>query len=122
MTALSFWKKLRKQGVCLIWPGRVDENGYGVCRRVVRGKVVNGAHRVAFVLMNEREPRGVLRNTCGDRACCNPAHWQEVKAPAKRVTTRRRMIRALAEQGQTMTEISRNVGVSRTTVWRHLSS
>lgn len=67
---------------CLIWCGAISDSGYGSTwigqgpnRRPI------SAHRLAW-LIQRGNLQGTLRNTCGNRACVNPAHWyaEEVAA------------------------------------------
>lgn len=61
----------RDQGVCLMWPGRTDEDGYGrIGKRSIR------AHRVAWERANRRQipPGLVVMHTCDNPPCVNPSH------------------------------------------------
>lgn len=69
--AARFWSKVDKRGCCWIWKaGRGASGG----RFKLSGKKEQ-AHRVAWILTNGPIPRKlVISQTCGDLACCNPAH------------------------------------------------
>lgn len=70
-----FWKKVEKSGAdaCWVWRGAKNENNYG--RVNIDGKLYF-AHRFAWELANGRSvPDGlVIRHTCDNSLCCNPAH------------------------------------------------
>ena len=73
---LTRWKqnlKPGRPGDCWLWQGRLDAKGYGfikVDRRTTR------VHRVAWVLATgDWPPPGmVVRHSCDNPPCCNPAH------------------------------------------------
>jgi hypothetical protein len=57
---------------CWPWTGWHDEKGYG---RVNIGSRTTHAHRLAFELAGGTIPTGhVVRHTCDNPPCCNPAH------------------------------------------------
>jgi hypothetical protein len=57
---------------CWTWKGPTDTDRYG--RASVLSKRMS-AHRVAFQLANGPVPKQlVVRHTCDNRMCCNPAH------------------------------------------------
>jgi len=70
-----FWSKVDKSGgddACWIWTGRVDRNGYG--HPWFMGKP-QYAHRIAYMLSNERDPAELdVLHSCDNPACCNPLH------------------------------------------------
>lgn len=70
-----FWLKvnIREESECWPWIAGCCRDGYGSIGW--RGRIV-GAHRVAWELANNLEiPKGmVVRHSCDNRACCNPAH------------------------------------------------
>lgn len=69
-----FWAKVDRlaPGDCWPWLAATREN-YGAIKH--RGKVY-GAHCVAWILANNQQiPEGqVVRHSCDNQACCNPAH------------------------------------------------
>lgn len=59
---------------CLEWTGAVNRGGYGVIRADGRALMLR-AHRVAWALAHPGEPMpAVVRHTCDNPPCCNPAH------------------------------------------------
>jgi len=67
-----FWEKVDRSGDCWIWTASVMKNGYG-CIRI--DKKTTRAHRVAYELTKGPIPEGLLlRHTCDNRRCVNPAH------------------------------------------------
>jgi hypothetical protein len=55
-----------------MWKAGTDKNGYGV---FAVNLSTNSAHRVAYEWTYGRIPKGkFVMHTCGNRACCNPAH------------------------------------------------
>lgn len=112
----GFWERTERVWDCLIWTGPTDGFGYGRCTR--RGQ--KGAHRVAWLLKRGEAPRTRLVNKCGNRACINPDHWREIE---ERVSERKRAameIVRLWESGMRISEIAKEVGCARSTVWRNV--
>lgn len=57
---------------CWLWPGAVDEGGYG---RVLILKQSERVHRISFVLFKGAIPEGlVVDHECRVRRCYNPDH------------------------------------------------
>jgi hypothetical protein len=75
-TAARFWLQIDTSGgtdACWEWQGALDCGGYGIAR--VRGIHSSGAHRIAYILANGEIAKGlVVRHSCDNRRCCNPAH------------------------------------------------
>ncbi len=66
---------------CWPWIGSRDKAGYGVwyIRTEGKKKVFYKPHRVAFLIMTgSLDPALSIDHLCRNRACCNPAHLQEV--------------------------------------------
>lgn len=72
-----FWSKVDKSaGACGCWPWREGKNdrGYGY---VNIGRSCIGAHRVAYRSVHGEIPKGLMiRHSCDNPACCNPAHLE----------------------------------------------
>lgn len=69
---IEFWNRVDQSSSCWPWLGCTSKTGFGVVK--VKG-VVKSAHRVAFELVNGPIPIGhQIRQSCENRACCNPAH------------------------------------------------
>ena len=96
----EFWGMVAKGKECWKWKGKPNAAGYG--RVFIAGKI-EYAHRVAFLwLVGDVAPGQKLYNTCSNRLCVNPEHWQIEKPihngiqhyqrpkPAKRRYSRRR--------------------------------
>jgi len=75
-----FWSRVDRSGgldACWPWSGYVAANGYGQAYN--NGQSIK-AHRRAFALANGWLPKGrtkgsiIVRHTCDNRRCCNPAH------------------------------------------------
>jgi len=67
----AFWDSVQfpeSADDCWEWQGRLTPDGYGSFRR-------GHAHRHSWVLHHGVVPRGkILRHTCDNRICVNPAH------------------------------------------------
>lgn len=75
--AERFWAKVDHRGPneCWPWTGKSKNGGYGY----IGLTGVSGGHllsnRAAWMLTNGEIPKGlVIRHTCHNRLCCNPAH------------------------------------------------
>lgn len=72
-----FKRRLAQRGDCLEWNGCITV-GYGAvgvrCLDGVRTHQKLRAHRVAWEIAHNTPPTGVVRHTCDNRICCNPAH------------------------------------------------
>ena len=80
-----FWAKVDvgTPDECWLWTAATHELGYGVLGITASRfgpQYRLYAHRVAWVLTQERDiPEGyVIDHTCGNKACCNPAHLEGV--------------------------------------------
>lgn len=71
--------RCRLDGDCWRWLGSVNNYGYP---QINTGRFGRGQPVRMLVEQQRGDPlnrsRERLRNTCGMRACCNPAHWQVV--------------------------------------------
>lgn len=62
---------------CWEWNGNIrDKNGYGRLSLPGRKSAI-GAHRVAFFLHNGYWATPIVRHSCDNPPCCNPAHLLE---------------------------------------------
>jgi len=82
--ATRFWRQVDKRspGSCWPWVGRSKIDGYGVIGVGGRSAGKMLSHRVAWMLANGEIPTSaeyhgtVVRHTCDNRLCCNPAHLE----------------------------------------------
>ena len=80
---LRFWRKVQRCGKENCWPWLGAKTKYGYGRFKIAGDVFS-AHRVAYVLANNELPPQdrwsyhgtVVRHTCDNPSCCNPAHLE----------------------------------------------
>lgn len=75
-----FWRKVDRAGLGLCWPWRAGRNGggYGLFQGSVAYRGYSFlAHRLVFWLTHGRDPIRVVRHTCDNPCCCNPAHLLE---------------------------------------------
>ncbi len=71
-----FWAKMRRNGECLEWQGDHTMRGYGVLRGPNRTRIYT--HRHTYALHHGSVPStAVVRHTCDNPPCCNPAHLIE---------------------------------------------
>lgn len=59
---------------CLLWTGFIHPMGYG---RIRVGNKIEGAHRVAFLLVHGRWPNPSALHKCDTPACVEAAHLFE---------------------------------------------
>lgn len=73
MDAKLFWTKVRKTETCWIWMGTLDKDGYG---NYYTGNRPHRAPRISYALAhpNQEIVGKVVRHTCDNPACVNPAH------------------------------------------------
>jgi len=76
-----FWTKVQKGALdeCWEWQASIDSRGYGnigLPRNDGTGRyITQRAHRIAFLLANGLMNIDlVVRHSCDNRRCCNPAH------------------------------------------------
>lgn len=76
--AERFWSKVDRRGPDECWPWKASvnvRNRYGQFAVSRPKKTMLRAHRVAYELAKGPIPEGLLvRHTCDNRPCCNPAH------------------------------------------------
>ena len=76
MTLAEYMAEYTPQGLpddsCWEWKGNINDTGYG---RACYGGQVRNAHRVVAEMTFGKLPRDiVVRHTCDNRRCVNPAH------------------------------------------------
>lgn len=135
-----FWEKVDIRGPdeCWPWIAAVSKNGYGAFGFEGR---VDGAHRVSFILTNGPISSGIMIcHSCDNTVCCNPRHlWpgtqsqnmidcsvkdrlsrtglkQEKNPAAKLSMDKARRIRMLREAGLSLTRLSKEFDVSKSTI------
>lgn len=149
-TADRIWSLVDAKGPddCWPWIETAEEGTYG---RLSVGGVVVAAHRVAYELSHGPIPAGqVVRHTCDNRPCCNPAHLvvgsqlDNMRDAVERGRLRRgsqkwnakldeakvREIHRLRAAGMLQADIAARFGVHATTVrhilsgrrWRHVTA
>lgn len=77
--AALFWSQVEKTDSCWLWIGHRAKTGYGVfdiTRRRTRFRW--RAHRLSWLLTNDRDPVLVLDHLCRVKHCVNPAHLEDV--------------------------------------------
>lgn len=73
MTETEFWNHVDKSGECWLWRASKNGNGYGTL--YFNGKPGDGAHRVAWLIMNGAIPDGLrVLHRCDVRLCVRPDH------------------------------------------------
>lgn len=134
--AVRFWPRVARAGAadCWHWTGRIDRDGYG--KFDVDTRTAKGAHQVAYELTHGALPPGqVVRHTCHNRRCANPAHLvagtqadNVADTAAHGRTTRGRTmrrplapevvatIRALAAAGENRQTLAREFGLAKTSL------
>lgn len=74
MSAAAFWARTYPIGGHLIWTGRCDKDGYGLCNTKIKGRR-KAAHRRAWEFTNGPIPIGAhCLHSCDTRPCVNPDH------------------------------------------------
>lgn len=147
-----FWEKVDRRGPdeCWLWTAAVNEHGYGVMRPEGRrtGPTIK-AHRVSLMLAGVDVDGLVVRHSCDNPPCVNPAHLStgtKADNSADMVTrdrhargsrsgtsklTERQVaeIRARQAAGELHRVLAAEYGVSRVTItnivsgktWRHVT-
>lgn len=123
-----------QEGDCWIWTGSSTRDGYGV---LTVGRKQFRAHRASYEAFNGPIPDGaVVRHSCDTPLCVNPAHLSvgthkantaDMDARGRRgkptnhplwkiSQTDRRLIRNRRVQGETLSSIASDYGVSFQTI------
>lgn len=82
----AFWAKTNRSGECWVWTGRRNPKGYGLAwnraRLTGNRRADEGAHRIAWVLINGPIPAGLcVLHRCDNPPCIRPDHlWLGTKA------------------------------------------
>lgn len=144
-----FWEKVDKSGDCWLWTASLTRGGYG--QFPLRKGVIRRAHRIAWQLINGDVPEGMwVLHRCDTPACVRPVHLflgtpkdntadkiakgrsnhpQGSARPAAKLSEADvAAIRAARAQGVSGTDLGRQYGVHRTTIyhicqrdyWRHI--
>lgn len=131
-----FWEKVKKTDNCWLWIG-ARSGGYGMIRRGDKAVI---AHRLAYEWTNGPIPDGLdICHTCDNPACVRPSHLfagtardnaldaahkgrlvvprGERSSFAKLKDADIPNIRRLLAEGITKTDIGKQYGVSRTTIY-----
>lgn len=127
-----FLKKVKKTNTCWLWEGKTQSDGYGEMWHPVKKKLVT-VHRLAYEFFVGKIPKGrFVCHTCDVRHCVNPDHlWlgtnrdNIVDAAKKGKICNQKLsikdvkvIRELANSGETHKSISEQFGVSRVAITR----
>lgn len=73
INASKFWAKVERWGndECWLWRGALNSKGYG-CLGIGGKRWL--AHRIAYALSKGEPGRLIIRHSCDNPRCCNPAH------------------------------------------------
>lgn len=71
----NFWAKVDKQEHCWIWQGVAKEGTSG--KFGFLGKTIY-PHRLLFEQRFGKLGKSRIKNTCGDKLCVNPDHWERI--------------------------------------------
>ena len=138
--AERFWSKVDKSGVCWMWTGAIDSNGYG--NFSVKGKT-RKAPQVALELSGAPRPCGAWAlHHCDNPPCVNPGHlfWGDHRENLEDAARKGRLpvqklmpdgvreVRRLLGEGLSCVEVGRQVGMTRGAIskiktgrtWRHV--
>ena len=120
-----FWSRVDTQGPdeCWNWTGDLTEHGHGRFSVKDRGYK---AHRIAYFLHTSYDPVNVrVSQTCGNPACCNPAHLTTLSTRIGANHHRAHLteaevleIRALYLGGNSQRALSRGFNVSPSTIYK----
>lgn len=140
LVVARFWSKVDvgRPGACWKWRAATNEHGYGLIRVSPEVGLVK-AHRMAWALLNGLSipgPNLVVRHSCDNPPCCNPAHLslgtQGENVEDMHVRGRRKYdtsvgpeieqhMRAMSAQGARQSDIAASLGCSQSYVSMILS-
>ena len=66
-----FWSRVDRSGDCWEWRGTRFANGYGA---FWDGRKTRKAHRIMYELVHGPLDDKLVRHSCDNPPCCNPAH------------------------------------------------
>lgn len=95
----NFHAKVERRGPdeCWPWKGHCRDDGYGAVSLCWKGRIsIQLAHRIAFFLRSGElvvSLNAIIQNTCGNRACCNPAHLVD-RQPGEEVLVAKQKMRS----------------------------
>lgn len=141
-----FWSKVDKRSAHECWEWKIpNTRGYGFISVNGRGGGMKAAHRVSYELANGPIPDGhLIRHTCDNPPCCNPAHMilgdhdsnmldmrvRERSRTTKLTASQVREIRTRLANGESRGFMADEYGVSkvnvgrieRNEIWRHVAA
>jgi hypothetical protein len=115
---VRWMKKLRREGSCLIWTGKLNNRGRGT---FYDGRVQYDAQTYAWIKRYGVAPSAPPHPTCGTRGCVNVAHL--VLSPARRSRKQEsltadevRVIRRRVAHGEPVAIVAKDYPASELTV------
>ncbi len=72
----TFWAKVQVRGSCWIWTGPINSEGDGI---YYYNSGEYFAYYVAARLLLGTGEGEIMDHTCGNRLCCNPRHFRQIR-------------------------------------------
>ena len=96
----TFGKCIELDGGCIVWPGHVNQCGYGLIGASVEGKFYSWlVHKVAYVATHGTEDIALhIDHLCRNRRCVNTEHLEAVTQQENNRRTWARMRAASLEE------------------------